>query len=594
MNRMLSPQIKSTLRYALVGTLACVLATLVAEVFVQAMEPQPLVIDPEDPLVIAMLIDISGSMSGEPIAEMKYASSQFLTTWDRSDTYVALIPFSHVATHLKPTLHPDQNPGILVEQVAKLEADSGTAMTPALQIAEFIFTEIGSTRNAVMLFTDGLPTDEISTRNRAQRLRDDGVVIVAIGTGDANQGFLTAVVGGDADKVFSAQLGDFANTFDQAASTISSSAFGTASTSQDRVLVAIVALFLVAALLVAENVWGLRGRWWRDLWWVLPLGLLLGISGSALGEVIPNRVATWALVGLFCGVALGFTDMAGNISRTGNLWSRIPRKLRRGAVFGLAGGIVGGMIFSLLFRDTMLDTTTGAATALGSRIIGFAILGFFIGLALRLGEELLKDAWLMGVTKGFYEGKHYILNKSLVTVGQSGNNDINLHREKDIADRAGHFMLDSGTWFFQPTQGADAVTVSGMAVSDRIPLQDASSIHFGSTEFVFRQRQDPGKSARETAWVLAGDKSTFALPRQDLIRIGSDPACDIALDDPSVEPHHCTLEFTRQGLCLSPNARAHVSVNDQELAKASQRPLLQGDLITIGQVELGLIAERRQ
>ena len=103
------------------------------------------------------------------------------------------------------------------------------------------------------------------------------------------------------------------------------------------------------------------------------------------------------------------------------------------------------------FAGASGEATDSGSTLLGARMAGFAVLGFCVGLAIKMGEEIFKDAWIMGVTKGFYEGKQYVLSKSQVTVGKSGKDDINLHREPHLDGRAGRFVLDGGTWFFQPT-----------------------------------------------------------------------------------------------------------------------------------------------
>lgn len=92
------------------------------------------------------------------------------------------------------------------------------------------------------------------------------------------------MVGNDEAKVFTTQLGSFADAFAQAAQVIEASAFGTASSEQGLVVVAVVSLLLAASLLIAENAWQLRGRWWRDLWWIPALGLLLGVTGGFLGQ----------------------------------------------------------------------------------------------------------------------------------------------------------------------------------------------------------------------------------------------------------------------------------------------------------------------
>ena len=594
-----STQLKASLPYALVGAVAAMVAILVAEIFVQAMNPaesRSTESSADDSLSIALLIDISGSMGGEPIEEVRNAAVQFLQNWKHPNTRLAVVPFEDSAYLLRPVLEPGQDPRALIERVQGLRTESGTYMGPALQQAQIAFNQNPSLRNAVMLFTDGEADDPWQTLRRAGTMRRRGIVITAIGTQDADHNFLLRLTGNDPSKVFDTQLGGFALAFDEAAAAIVTSSFGTASTAQGLVVAAVVALFLAAALLIAENVWGMRGIWWRDVWWIPPFGLALGFLGGFIGEsLVPGKITTWALVGLSCGAALGLTDVAGSRAEPPKLLQRIPHKVRRGTLFGLAGGIVGGLLFSLLFGDVNLATARRELTALVSRLAGFGLLGFFIGLAIKAGEELRKEAWLLGTVKGPYEGKQYILSKSAVSIGKSGNNDINLHRELDIDETAGRFLQEQGEWFFQPETADDnatAVSVNGVKGQHRTPLRDNTAIRFGNTEFLFRLRGDPGKLALETRWALVSDTDVFAIPPQKEVLIGSVASCDIVILDGSIEFHHCTLHFTNQGIQLHSKTGSEVQINDKSLSAKKSSVLQEGDLITLGSVELALVAER--
>ena len=270
----------SVVRYGLVGALACLLATLVAEIFVQIMDPPAA----DDELAVALLIDTSGSMAGPPIQEVQRASIRLLRTWERAHTHLAVIPFSTSARLLRPIVQLGQDAGPLAGQIESLETEGGTAMTAALQTAKAAMHEIGVARKAVMLFTDGEPDRPLAALLRAEAMHREGTIVVAVGTESADRTFLLHLAGNDKTRVFTTQLGRFAEAFAQAAQVIEASAFGTASAEQGLVVVAIVALFLAASLLVAENAWQMRGRWWRDLAWVPALGLLLGVAGGALGQ----------------------------------------------------------------------------------------------------------------------------------------------------------------------------------------------------------------------------------------------------------------------------------------------------------------------
>lgn len=588
--RLRNSGLRAYVPYASVGTVTCIVAILVAEIFVQAMQPPPVEVDPNDPLAIALLIDTSSSMEGEPIAEVRDASIRFLETWDRSRTHIAVIPFNTYASIVEPILMMNEPASSLIPELQRLEAVGGTAMQLGLQQAQAAFEHVGSSRNAVMLFTDGMPNRPGLTQRLATEMRGRGTVIVAIGSTGANYGYLEQLTG-HPDNVFTTQLGDFASAFDRAAQVIAASSFGTATTSQGLTVVFVVSLFLAAAMLATENMWGLRGNWWRDMWWLPVAGGVAGYVGGFVGEyVLRLGIVTWGLVGLSCGAALGLTDLAGGQFTGLRSLLRIPPKSRRGAIFGLIGGLVGGVVFALFFRNVSLDSTGGELQALFSRLVGFAILGLAIGLAIKVGQELLKNSWLLGLSKGFYEGKQYILSKTPVSVGRSGNNDINLNQETDIGDRVGQFELVQDTWHFVPgfRDAVSAVIIDGQAVADRVHLADGSSIRFGNTEFVFQSRESPGTVSQSERWALVGDDEEFELPMQDRILLGSDGACDIVIRDSSVDGRHAVLEFSRQDLKLTTLGDGFVSVNDVSLSRDGQS-LKQGDFIMLGTVELGLV-----
>ena len=596
-----------SLRYGFVGAITCVLAVLVAEIFVQALNPTTVDRESEQPIAIALLIDTSGSMqSDEKILKVQEASVEFLRG-RTLNSYIAVVPFSNSARILSPILEPGQSVDLLAEDIRRLRAGGLTAMADSLIQANNVFDEIlggpqDATRQmykAIMLFTDGFPEGNVEaneTREEAKKrarnetvqqaalLRRKGVAIFAVGTESADS-FLLRRLTGSSRRVFKVGSGDFVQVFTQVGAAIAAGAFGTATTWQGLIIVGMVALYLGIALLAAENVWGLRGPWWRDLWWMPALSLALGLMGGAVGEYfIGVGVVTWSLVGLSCGIALGITDLFGE-SRTGP-----TQKTWRGALFGLVGGLVGGFLFMGFFTGASGEATDSGSTLLSARMAGFAVLGFCVGLAIKMGEEIFKDAWIMGVTKGFYEGKQYVLSKPQVTVGKSGKDDINLHREPHLDGRAGRFVLDGGAWFFQPTNlGLSAVAVNGSGVLGRVPLVDGTAIRLGGTEFLFRHRSSQTESARDMNWVLVGDTETFEIPYLDEISIGSDYMSDIVINAPSVASLHCNLVFTAHGLQLRTQGGSPVTVNDESLVASDVRTLQRGDLIILGDVEFALM-----
>ena len=163
------------MRYGIVGALACALATLVAEIFVQVMDPSAAA---DDALAVALLIDTSGSMTGLPIQEVQSASIRFLRTWDRSQTHLAVIPFSDSARLLRPILQPGQEAQRVTAQIEEFAATGSTSMADGLRKAQQALNEMAAPRKAIMLFTDGEPNNTVPTLLRAEAMRRAGTVIV--------------------------------------------------------------------------------------------------------------------------------------------------------------------------------------------------------------------------------------------------------------------------------------------------------------------------------------------------------------------------------------------------------------------------------
>jgi pSer/pThr/pTyr-binding forkhead associated (FHA) protein len=321
---------------------------------------------------------------------------------------------------------------------------------------------------------------------------------------------------------------------------------------------------LGAALLIAENVWGLRGRWWRDLNWV-PLGsALLGALGAVIGQLVygllPDsptaRAWGWAILGAATGAMLGLAD-------------RSRAKAGRGAFGGFAGGLAGGLVFDVLSRFL---TFGGGDTGIIARVLGLAVLGFAVGLMVQVVQQALKTAWLSGITTGLYEGKQYILGKPIVTVGRSDGNDIGLYREKTLGLKAGAFSFNAGRWAYS----GEALEINGSSSTNAI-LSSGDTIKLGETEFMFEDKGSPRAEAPlehpeprtpvgastpapipvpvqipvgPTHWKLNGDPM-LEITSPAKLMLGRAADNNLVIDDANVSSHHATLEATNDAIKIT-------------------------------------------
>ncbi len=609
----------SSLTYGIIGAIACVIGAILFEVLFPATANNA----PENNKVaVALLIDTSGSMEQEgKLEEVKRAASDYVAGQNlETNTLLEGMSINRFSSDASTVSLFSKDTGRHLNTIGQFVANGATEMASGLETAAQSLgaAELGTSR-VILLFTDGQPGSNIEpaevakprTLTTANSLRASGYRIVAVGTVDADIGFLQTLTG-DPSLVFPTSSGNFAAAFSKADAKIrnlfSSGAGGNRNFADALILGALVTLFLGAALLIAENTLGLRGRWWRDLLWVIPASALLGVGGALLGQVLfaifgdGARVIGWAVVGTIAGGVLGLAD-------------RSQAKAIRGAIGGTVGGVVGGLVFSLLGGAF----SSGALELLG-RLLGFAALGFAVGLMLQLVQQALKTAWLTGITTGSYEGKQYILGKPVVTVGRSDGNDIGLYREKNLALNLGTFNFNAGRWMYN----GEAVLVNGNSLSSAA-LVNGDTIKFGGTEFLFETKDGGGAprteeeipearvipipeipvvapipEARVTPmipearvipipkaleyWKLRGAE-TLELPF-GTVTLGRGEENQIVIHDPSISGEHARLEARAESLSITDLGSTNGTfVNRRQLSENETAQLTEGMSLTLGAVE---------
>lgn len=127
-------------------------------------------------VAVALVIDVSGSMSGNKLAEAKAACLEFVDTLEEAGVgeRIALVPFgssARVASRLGAA--PDQ----IRSAAKKLAVDGSTNMAHGLSVA---WSELGaqSGRRVIVLLTDGAPDNaQAALAERAGIVRGDGEII---------------------------------------------------------------------------------------------------------------------------------------------------------------------------------------------------------------------------------------------------------------------------------------------------------------------------------------------------------------------------------------------------------------------------------
>lgn len=567
---------KASLRtFALLGAIGCVLGGVLAEWLL----PRPAAPrESSGPAAIALVLDASGSMNQDgKLEEVKRAAQDFVARQNLGPTRIAVVGFGSTA-HLESPLSSD--PQGLRSAIERIQDGGATMMAEGLEAGLSTLAAANTPARSILLFTDGvpggtnLPESEAAAQALAvaERIRSQGIRLVAVGTEDANLRFLGQLTGSP-ELVFPTTAGQFGGAFQRAERAIRQLFGDNPSASLGQVLWdafargALVAFGLGLLLLLGQNVLTLRGRIFRDLSWV-PFGAaVLGGVAAFIGQILLGTLGSgrsfgWAVLGAGAGLFLGLAD-------------RSRAKALRGALGGAVGGLLGGLVF-----EALLGLGSGAL----ARLVGFAILGAFVGLMVQWAQQAFKSAWLVGVTSGPYEGKEYILAKPTVSVGRSDANDIGLYRERDLPLKAGVMRLELGGWVWE----GQPILVNGQAAA-RQALNSGDRLRLGATEFVFRVRGSEPPEAKE-AWALQGNRQTYPLPFPlKRATLGSDHGCTVVIQ--GIAHRHAEIRLGAEGLEVTALAEP-TRLNGDALPLGRRAALKPGDLLTLGTEEFALARRR--
>lgn len=294
----------------------------------------------------------------------------------------------------------------------------------------------------ILLFTDGEPSNAGTTLTAGQSAKAQGINLVAVATGDANTNFLTQLTG-NRSLVFYANSGDFDRAFRQAEQAIYSNQLVESGPTGDYSLLysvlriggwtALLAIGTSLALIAGQNHY-LRRRLLTLSEGSIGTGgsLAAGLAAGAIGQLlflpvagIPlltlgGRIIGWAILGTLLGGGMSF--FVPNLQKN--------RALQAGAIGGTATAI-GFLLVSAVSGDLV------------GRLVGAAIVGFFIGLAITLIEDLSRRAWLI-VHWTPTEQTNINLGTQPIILGSSEDAHIYLRKDQGYPPVTAKLYLESG------------------------------------------------------------------------------------------------------------------------------------------------------
>jgi len=151
-------------------------------------------------LSVVIAIDLSGSMSGNPLSEAQKAAKGFIEKLDLSNTSIALMPF---ADSVQINQELTQNAKKLINGVNNWSIGmvGGGNSTHPFDEALKLLKEQDDPKFIVVL-TDGCWSYQDRAIQSAKKCAEDGIEVIAIGFGGADKKFLQAIATSDENALF--------------------------------------------------------------------------------------------------------------------------------------------------------------------------------------------------------------------------------------------------------------------------------------------------------------------------------------------------------------------------------------------------------
>lgn len=188
---------------------------------VSGLEVEALIESKVQPVAVALLIDVSGSTRGQPLADAKGAAKSFVAQLPEG-VRVALLAFGPVA-ELRADFTTDK--GLILSTIDSLEAGGETALYDAVVLASTLLGRVQAQRNMVV-FSDGADTvSQSDLRVAIDSAVNAGSPITSVGlvTPEFDQAPLDALAAETEGRTLSVfQSGDLLAAFSRVAREIAS------------------------------------------------------------------------------------------------------------------------------------------------------------------------------------------------------------------------------------------------------------------------------------------------------------------------------------------------------------------------------------
>ncbi len=221
-------------------------------------------------------------------------------------------------------------------------------------------------------------------------------------------------------------------------------------------------------------------------------GVLFAVIGVSVGRglsapfaaliqsplAVIGRTGALALIGMGMGAGIGYCTL-------------VVRRGIQGAIGGLIGGGIAGFVFDLVgsmlqgITLPMQGAVNGAVGEVGapSRAITAALMCGAIALMIGIVEALSKSAWLR-LELGRNEGKEWVIDKPMMTLGRHERADIPLFGDANVAANHAVIQKQGGSYVVVDQGSPVGIGVNGQRVSQHT-LQPNDIIQLGSVNLRF-------------------------------------------------------------------------------------------------------------
>ena len=130
---------------------------------------------------IVLVLDVSGSMAGEPIEETRKASSKFINTILNEDASIGIVTYDDSASMLSDF---SGNKTYLHDMVSSIGSGGSTNIESGLSMANSMLENSNAKKKIIVLMSDGEPNEGLVGDNLikyAGNIKEEGIIIYTLG-----------------------------------------------------------------------------------------------------------------------------------------------------------------------------------------------------------------------------------------------------------------------------------------------------------------------------------------------------------------------------------------------------------------------------